>query len=134
VVLFKVDRIKSQTDDVYGEADSEEIVFHPPKEIKIRPILDRAENDSYSDGHLRFQDYGQFKFTVFTDHLEELNTDIDYGDYIGYPDREDNIKYFTVSDDGKIFSDNEHTRLGYKGYYRSITCVPADPSEFNPQY
>ena len=57
-----------------------------------------------------------------------------HGDYIGYVDKEDNIKYFTVSDDGRINSDNAHTRLGYKGYYRSIICVNADVDEFDPNY
>lgn len=134
VVLFKVDRIKSQTDDVYGESDANEILFHPPKEIKVRPLLEGSASEAYSDGYLRYEDYGNFIFTVFVDHLKELNTDIDYGDYIGYADREDNIKYFTVTNDGKINSDNTHTRLGYKGYYRTITCVTADPNEFNPNF
>ena len=35
VVLFNVDRIKSKTDDVYGESNANEIRFHPPKEIKV---------------------------------------------------------------------------------------------------
>jgi len=134
VVLFKVDRIKSQTDDVYGETSANEIKFHAPKEIKVRPLLDAPESNTYSEGYGRYQDYGQFTFTVFVDHLTELNTDIDYGDYIGYPDFEDNIKYFTVTDDGKIFSDNAHTRVGYKGYYRTIKCVTADANEFKPNY
>ena len=134
VVLFKVDRIKSQTDDVYGESSANEIVFHPPKELKVRPLLNEQESETYSEGYGRYQDYGNFNFTIFVDHLKEMDTDIDYGDYVGYPDFEDNIKYFTVVDDGKIYSDNQHTRLGYKGYYRTIKCVTADPNEFNPQY
>lgn len=134
VVLFKVDKTKSQTDEVYGESSSNEIVFLPPKEIKIRPLLEESESKSYSEGYGRYQDYGNLTFTVFVDHLKELNTDIEYGDYIGYPDFEDNIKYFTVVDDGKIYSDNAHTRVGYKGYYRTIVCTTADPNEFNPQY
>ena len=129
VVLFRVDRIKSQTDD--GESDVEEIKFHPPIELKVRPNLESSENSSYSEGYGRYEDYGNLIFTVFIDHLKELGIDISYGDYIGYPDREDNIKYFTVSNDGKISSDNSKTRLGYKGYYRTITCVTADPEEFN---
>jgi hypothetical protein len=36
IVLFRVDRIKSQTDSVYGESDVEEIKFHPPMEIKVK--------------------------------------------------------------------------------------------------
>ncbi len=39
VILFRVDKIKSQTDDVYGESDSEEIRFLPPVELKVRPVL-----------------------------------------------------------------------------------------------
>ena len=134
VVLFNVDRIKSKTDDVYGESNANEIRFHPPKEIKVRPTLEKSENNSYSEGYDRYEDYGNFTFTVFVSQLEELNIDIIYGDYIGYADREDNIKYFTVVDDGKIYSDNSHTRLGYKGYYRTIVCTTADENEFNPNY
>lgn len=131
VILFRVNRIKSQTDDVYGESDSEEIRFHPPIELKVRPNLEEAQNNSYSEGYGRYEDYGNLIFTIFEDQLKELGTDISYGDYIGYPDKEDNIKYFTVSDDGKINSDNQKTRVGYKSYYRKITCVTADEDEFN---
>lgn len=130
VILFRVDRIKSQTEDVYGESDVEEIKFHPPIELKVRPVLEESESKSYSEGYGRYEDYGNLTFTVFEDQLIELGVDISYGDYIGYPDREDNIKYFTVVNDGKINTDNAKTRLGYKSYYRKITCVTADPDEF----
>lgn len=133
VILFRVDRIKSQTDNVYGESDSEEIRFHPPVEIKVRPQLEESSSNSYSEGYGRYEDYGNLTFTVFEDHLKEMNVDITYGDYIGYPDKDDNIKYFTVTNDGRINSDNQKTRVGFKSYYRKITCVTADPNEFtNP--
>jgi hypothetical protein len=131
VVLFRVDRIKSQTDSVYGESDAEEIKFHPPVEIKVRLNLEESQSKAYSNSYVRYEDYGNLVFTVFTDHLRELGVDISYGDYIGYPDKEDNIKYFTVVNDGKVNSDNQKTRVGYKSYYRKITCVTADPEEFN---
>ena len=131
VVLYRIDRIKSQTDNVYGESNRDEIRFFPPVELKVRPILEESESKSYSEGYGRYEDYGNLTFTVFEDHLKELGVDISYGDYIGYPDREDNIKYFTVVNDGKINSDNAKTRLGYKSYYRKITCVTADQNEFN---
>ena len=134
VVLFQVDRRETQVDDVDGEAKSGEIRFKAPKELRVRINLENAENKSYSGGMNRYLDYGTLTFHVFQDQLDELNCEINYGDYIGYPDREDNIVYFTVTNDGKIFSDNAHTRLGYKGYYRTITCVKADANEFNPKY
>jgi len=56
---------------------------------------------------------------------------VSYGDYIAYPETETKIKYFTVANDGKMFSDNAHTIGGYKGFYRTIICVPTDLDEFN---
>ena len=84
VILFRVDRIKSQTDDVYGESDSEEIRFHPPVELKVRPNLEEAQNNSYSEGYGRYEDYGNLIFTVFEDQLKELGVDISYGPYTVY--------------------------------------------------
>jgi hypothetical protein len=131
VILFRIDRIKSQTDDVYGESDVEEIKFYPPVELKVRPTLEESESKAYTEGYLRYEEYGNLTFTILEDQLKELDVDITYGDYIGYPDKEDNVKYFTVVDDGKINSDNQKTRVGYRSYYRKITCVTADPAEFN---
>jgi len=116
IVLFQVDRTETQVDDVYGEAKSGEIRFKAPKELRVKLALDVAENKSYSGGMNRILDYGQLTFHIFQDQLNEMSCDISYGDYIGYADREDNIKYFTVTNDGKIFSDNAHTRIGYKGW------------------
>ena len=134
VVLFQVDRKDTQVDDVYGEAKPGEIRFKVPVELKVKIVLDQSENKSYSDGMNRYLDYGNLTFHIFQDQLTELNCEINYGDYIGYADKEDNIKYFTVTNDGKIFSDNAHTRIGYKGYYRTINCTVADINEFNPNY
>jgi hypothetical protein len=134
VVLFQVDRIKSQTDSVWGESESNEIKFLPPMELKVRPLLDEAKQSTYSDSYAQYLEYGNFKFTVFNDHLEEMGVDIRYGDYIGYVDKDENIKYFTVTNDGRINSDNAHTRLGYKSYYRTVVCTNADVNEFNPKF
>jgi hypothetical protein len=134
VVLFRVDKVETDKigDDVYGEVDGDKIKFKPPVELNVRVTLEEASNDTYSEGYLRYQDYGNLTFTIFMDHLKELGVDVQYGDYIGYPDREDNLVYFTVINDGKINSDNAHTRLGYKSYYRTIICTKADTNEFDP--
>ena len=134
LVLYRIDRYKTKKDDVYGEAKPGEIRFKVPVELKVKIVLDQSENKSYSDGMNRYLDYGNLTFHIFQDQLTELNCEINYGDYIGYADKEDNIKYFTVTNDGKIFSDNAHTRIGYKGYYRTINCTVADINEFNPNY
>ena len=132
VVLFQVDVAGSTVDDVYGEAESNQLKFKPPKELRVRVFIDEPNKDTYAEGFHRFEDYGDLTFTVFTDQLKELDVEIHYGDYIGYVDFEDNIKYFTVYDDGVINSDNAHTRGAYKPYYKTVKCKTADPDEINP--
>jgi hypothetical protein len=131
VVLYKVDLVNTNTDDVYGEADDEDIRFLPPVELKVVLNLNAPENKSYNpDGSMRYVEHGNLVFGVYDIYLKEKGVDIDYGDYILYPESETKFKYFTVSNDGKIFSDNAHTIGGYKGVFRSIACVPVDESEF----
>jgi hypothetical protein len=59
-----------------------------------------------------------------------LNTEISYGDYIGYAVSETEIRYYTVVNDGVKNFDNIHTIMGYKAAFRTIVCVIADASEF----
>ena len=79
-----------------------------------------------------FDDVGNIK-SLGEQHQKQLDEklcEIKYGDYIGYRDKEDSMKFWTVVDDGKIFSDNEHTVFGYKGATRTVQCTTADPNEF----
>ncbi len=132
VILFQVDSQKTNIDDVYGEAPKNGIMFKPPVELSVNFKMDEPQNKSYNgDGSMRYKEHGNITFGVYQKHLDELEVDIKYGDYIGYQENENTIKYYTVSNDGSIFSDNKHTINGYKGFYRSITCVPASEDEFN---
>ena len=134
LVLFEVDKTQTSNvgDDIYGEVSGNKIKFKPPREINVKLTLEEAKTDAYSDGFVKYQDHGNLRFTIFTDHLKELGAEIEYGDYIGYPSSEDDLVYFTVVNDGRVNSDSSHTRFGYKSYYRTIVCTKADTDEFNP--
>ena len=67
---------------------------------------------------------------MYISHLEELKIDIRYGDYVGYADSEDKLRFYTVTNDGRVTSDNKHKMFGYKPHYRTITCAPAQETEF----
>lgn len=131
VILYKVDREMTQFDDLYGEGSKDGIKFFPPVELKVIPILDEAENKSYnSNGSARYLQDGQLNFGIYQSQLNELKVDIAYGDYIGLPVTETEIRYFSVSNDGKKNYDNKHTIMGYKGAFRSVKCAPVDSTEF----
>ena len=132
VVLFRIDRENTQVDDVYWESNSRDVRFKAPVELKVILDLENGENKSYSpNGNLRYQDYGTLEFTVLQKQLDEKNVEISYGDVIGYSDRENNFKYFTVFDDDTINTDNPSTHFGYSGYFRRIKCTNVDPNVFN---
>jgi len=131
VILYRVDREMTEYDDVYGEASKDGIRYFPPVELKVVPIMAEAENKSYnSNGSMRYLQDGQFIFGIYDAQLTDLDTQISYGDYIGYPVTETEIRYFSVANDGLKNYDNKHTIMGYKGAFRTIICAPIDNNEF----
>jgi hypothetical protein len=131
VILYCVDRESTEFDAVYGEASADGIRYFPPVELKIIPIFDEAENKTYNpNGTARYLQDGPLKFGIYDAQLKELETEINYGDYIGYVVDETTTRYYTVTNDGKKNWDNKHTIMGYKGAFRTISCVPTGLSEF----
>jgi hypothetical protein len=130
LVLFRVDRQKTDTDGVYGEVGLDEIKYFPPIEVNALVQVEASKNNSYKAGMMRYNEPGNLTFSVYIKHLSELGVEIKYGDYIGYPETENKMRYYTVTNDGKVTSDNKHNLFGYKPYYRTITCAPAQEQEF----
>lgn len=130
VVLYRVNREGTTSDDVYGEAAMDEIRFFPPIELSVMPILSEPINKNYSKGQLRYLEDGNLKFAIYDAHLKELDVDITYGDYIGYAVSETEMRFYNVVNDGLKNYDNTHTIMGYKGAFRTITCSPVDEEEF----
>jgi hypothetical protein len=130
LVLYRVDRSKTDNDAVYAEAGADEIKYFPPVEINALVKIEEPKNVTYKSGMVRYNEPGNLTLSVYITHLEELNVDIKYGDYIGYPDSEEKLRFYTVSNDGKVTSDNKHKMFGYKPHYRTIVCVPAQETEF----
>lgn len=131
IILYRVDRDTSASDNLYGEAPKDGIKYFSPVELKVVPIMGEAENKSYNkNGSLRYLQDGQFTFGIYDSQLSELDVEISYGDYIGYPVTETEIRYFSVVNDGSKNYDNKHTIMGYKGAFRTVKCAPIDGNEF----
>jgi len=131
VILYRVDRQMSQSDNIYGEAPADGIRYFPPVELKVHPTMSAPENKTYnSNGTLRYLQDGQLSFGIYDAQLTELETSINYGDYIGFPVTETEIRYFSVVNDGVKNFDNAHTIMGYKRAFRTVLCAPVDSNEF----
>lgn len=131
VILYRVNRDMSEYDGLYGEASKDGIRFYPPVELKVIPIMAAPENKTYNkNGGLRYLQDGNLTFGIYDSQLSELDTTLSYGDYIGYPVTETEIRYFSVVNDGVKNYDNKHTIMGYKGAFRTVECATVDANEF----
>lgn len=130
LVLYRVDRGNTDIDSVYAEVGKDEIKYFPPVEFNALVKIDEPKNNSYKAGLIRYAEPGNLTLSVYISHLEELKIDIRYGDYVGYADSEDKVRFYTVTNDGRVTSDNKHKMFGYKPHYRTIICVPAQEVEF----
>lgn len=130
LVLYRVDRQKTKTDDVYGETEEDGIKFLPPVEFRGYVTIEQPDNMDYANSRMSQMEPGNLKVGVYQNALDELNIDISYGDYIGYYETEKRVRYYSVVNDGRVVSDNKHTYGGYKPFYRSIVASPINDGEF----
>ena len=94
LVLYKVDRQKTNTDDVYGEAVKDGIKFHPPVEFKGYVKIMAPENKNLGTSKLDQMEPGNLQVSVYQSHLDELGIDIEFGDYIAYYETETRVRYY----------------------------------------
>lgn len=130
LVLYRIDRQKTKTDDVYGETISDGVKFLPPLEIKAYVQILPPENKFLGSSKISQTEPGNLKFSVYQKQLDEVDVEINYGDYIGYYENESRVRYYSVSNDGRVNSDNRHTYGGYKPFYKTYIATPVTDDEF----
>ena len=130
LVLYRVDRQKTNSDDVYGEALSDSFQYLPPVEFKGYVKVEAPSNVDMGSSKIYQTEPGNLQVSVYQKSLNELDIEINLGDYIGYYETETRVRYYSVVDDGRVVSDNKHTYGGYKPYYRTIIAAPANENEF----
>jgi len=130
LVLYRVDRQKTKTDNVYGETEEDGIKYLPSVEFRGYVTIESPDNIDYANSKLSQMEPGNLKVGVYQETLDELEVDVEYGDYIGYYETENRVRYYSVVNDGRVVSDNKHTYGGFKPFYRSIIASPVNDGEF----
>lgn len=129
---YPIDHRFTDFDEVYGETDTADVKFKAPNEFFVIPTLQPAENKAYDNqSKIRYEEHGIFEFQILLKELEEKNSQIHYGDVVGFPEDNEQLKYFQIVDDGKIHFDNQKQLYGYKPYYRTIRSVVIDINQFS---
>lgn len=130
IVLYKVDRTKTVNDDVYGEVVKDGIQFLAPVSINAYVKIEQATEQFLGNSKIIQNEPGVLSFHVYQKELDELQTTIDLGDYIGYWITENEVRYYSIVDAGVPDWDNRHTYGGYKKFYFSYTATPVSENEF----
>jgi hypothetical protein len=130
IILYRIDRYKTKTDDVYGEVLEDGIQFLAPVELKGLVQIMAPSNKNLGNSKVAQNEPGNMKFSIYQKTLEDLQVNVFVGDYIGYYETEDRVRYYTVIDDGLVKSDNKHTYGGYKPFYRTVTATWVSENEF----
>ena len=130
VILYRIDRYKTKTDDVYGEVLQDGIQFLAPVELKGLVQIMAPQNKLIGNSRVEQQEPGNMKFSIYQKTLEDMGVNLFMGDYLGYYETEDRVRYYTIVDDGIVKSDNKHTYGGYKPFYRTVTATWVSENEF----
>jgi len=131
VILYRVDKYKTKIDDVYGETVKNGVKFLPPIELKGLVKIVPSVETKLGNSKLAQDEPGNMTFSVYQKYLDDLEIDIQYGDYLGYYESENRVRYYNVSNDGRVVSDNKHTYGGYKPFYRTIVATYVSENDFN---
>jgi hypothetical protein len=133
VVVYQIDRIMTNVDDLYGETKTNDIKYKTPVVLHCRYSIDQSQNKAYinSNNSGRYRQTGNIKIHVYDKTLKENECDIKYGDIIGVAIDENIFIYFEVLDDGKKNFANTQTMWGYKPLYRTIVGCELDENVFN---
>jgi len=130
VILYRIDRYKTKKDDVYGEVLEDGIQFMAPVELKGLVQVMAPQNKLLGNSKIKQDEPGNMKFSVYQKTLDDMDVNIFMGDYLGYYETEDRVRYYTIIDDGLVKSDNKHTYGGYKPFYRTVTATYVSENEF----
>jgi hypothetical protein len=131
VVVYRVDKISTQVNDIYKEANRS-IHFLPPVEI---PCLYEISDPSLKSYEAKTQNgvytvNGNLKLYVNLNTFSKYDLDISRGDYIGVMIEENRMYYWVVTNDGKLNTANQMVVGAYKTGWRIIEAAPTSDSEF----
>lgn len=130
IVLYRIDRQKTKTDNVYGEVLKDGIQFMAPVELKGLVQIMAPTNRLLGSSKIKQDEPGNMKFSIYQKTLDDLEVNILMGDYLAYYETESKVRYYTVINDGLVVSDLKHTYGGYKPFYRTIEATWVSSDEF----
>jgi len=112
-LLFRIDFTTTKTHILYGEARNKN--YLPEVEVFGRINVESAGPEYYVRGGIIRQGLGILTAHVYLEHLEELNVEVNMGNFIYHKGN-----YYEVIDDGKSNISNQYAFGSDKYFYITI--------------
>lgn len=133
VILYPVNLSKSNIDDIYGETEAQSVIYDTPIELPCTYALEKAELKPYEkkNNSALYSKSSKLLVNVYEVTLKELQCDVKIGDYVGLQVTPQKTLYYVVNNDGRSNFSAGYSFGGIMPIWRTITCSPVDPTEFN---
>jgi hypothetical protein len=79
IVLYRIDRRKTKTDDVYGEVLEDGIQFQAPVELKGLVQVMAPTNKNIGTSKIEQKEPGNMKFSIYQKTLDDMGVEIFHG-------------------------------------------------------
>lgn len=132
IVLYQVDYEKTNDDDIYHEAQKDNIRFKTPVELNVIYEIEDADTRAYEKQKQMglYAKPGNLKFGVMEAELKGMGVDIKRGDFIGILINSEKMEFFEVVNDGRVNWDNRHSQYGFLPLWRECLAIWVDPNTF----
>lgn len=130
VRLYKVDKQRTTTDDIYNQTHLYDIKFQPPIDFYALVTIGSTTSAAYNEnGTIRYENPGNIEFSIYTPYMERIKCEINYGDYICYYFTPTNYAFYEIVDDNKKNYESKNTILGRDYNWRRIQATAAQVTE-----
>lgn len=126
VTIYKVDVIKTKSNNVYGQTKTKDKKFFSPVKISVMLNIDSTTQSYYGDnaGGIAREDTGPLSFGVYLKELEEKKLEINRGDFVEYNLSGKRARYYEVENAENVIDTTDKTIGGFKSYWRKVTAIP----------
>lgn len=118
--LYRIDPVETES-NFYGESKNKR--YKTPVDVKAR--IQIQDTDVYSEGGVRRMAKGDMSAWVYLQHMEELDIEINVGDFIGYAG-----KFYEIYDPGYDKDSLDRKFAADREYYREILAKSVSENIF----
>jgi hypothetical protein len=126
IILHRVNINQTEVHKLYGQAKTKDKKFFPPVKISVMVNVEDGKQEYYgpNPGGITRDDTGNIRFGVYLKELEELQTEINRGDYIEYNMSGEKRRFYEVDSANNVTDETKKTIGGFKTYWKAVVGVP----------